>query len=374
MFKKHPEFFQNTHIEYPIYDLDLNFSDYIAKTKKIIAEYRTNPWSIEANSPFEYKPTEKPHRGALLIHGLFTSPFVMQDIGKVLQQQGLLVRSILLPGHGTIPGALLNVRYQDWIQTLNYGIASLQKEVQDIFLVGFSTGANLCYLHALTNPTQVKGLILLAPAFKIRNRFDFLTKAHCAISWAFPRAKWFEVGEEIDETKYSSIPYNALYQLHLLTKLTQSVSKTKLMETPLLIALSEGDRLVSTPVSLRYFAKTTNDLNRLILYSRNNKEYADKRIIIRHSHYPEFNIKDFSHFAMPNSPDNPHYGKQGDIAVAFEKENKNYVYGELTKTIDLFYKVLLKLKLTHKQLRRLTYNPDFAFLSEQVAKFLMRIG
>ena len=157
MFHKQPELFQDPHIDYPIDNLDLHFTDYIHLTKKTIAEHRVDLHQyreliIEANSPFELRPTNpivstqtptKMKYGALLIHGLLDSPFIMKDAGLHLQSQGLLVRSILLPGHGTVPGSLLNVKYEDWLQAVRYGIASLAKDVEHIFLVGFSTGASL---------------------------------------------------------------------------------------------------------------------------------------------------------------------------------------------------------------------------------------
>src|SRR5262249_50854380 len=131
---------------------------------------------VETNSPFEllpprHIPGNKIKYGALLVHGLFDSPFLMRDIGTFLQSHGILARAILLPGHGIVPGNLLNVDYKDWIQTVNYGIATLEKDVEHIFLVGFSTGASLSLYHALQNP-KIAGLLLASPAIKIRSAID----------------------------------------------------------------------------------------------------------------------------------------------------------------------------------------------------------
>jgi len=121
--------YQDPGLKYPIYDLNLSFADYILQCKDLIRKTRRDLANspdpekiIEDNSPFELIPksagNKKIRYGALLIHGLLDSPFVMRDIGAELQEQGLLVRSILLPGHGTVPGALLNVTYEDWLQAL----------------------------------------------------------------------------------------------------------------------------------------------------------------------------------------------------------------------------------------------------------------
>src|SRR5438552_16089884 len=106
-----------------------------------------------------------------MVHGLFDCPFVMRDVGEHLQKQNLLVRSHLLPGHGTVPGALLNVSYQDWINAANYAITNLSKDVEKIFLVGFSTGASLMLYHALQQSNKnIAGLILLAPAIQLYSK------------------------------------------------------------------------------------------------------------------------------------------------------------------------------------------------------------
>src|SRR3990167_5170318 len=101
MFHKYPKLFEDPKIDYPIYDPGLPFSDYIQKIRHIIAHARQDldqraKWIIEANSPFELRPDNKPTRGALLIHGLLDSPFIMRDIAERFRDQGYLVRSILL--------------------------------------------------------------------------------------------------------------------------------------------------------------------------------------------------------------------------------------------------------------------------------------
>src|SRR6185295_19892936 len=96
-------------IPYP-HDPNISFKESREQCKNLIAHYRLDLTQdsqkiIDANAPFELHPQTKPRYGALLIHGLLESPFHMQDIGKHLCTQGLLVRSLLLPGHGIVPGA-----------------------------------------------------------------------------------------------------------------------------------------------------------------------------------------------------------------------------------------------------------------------------
>ncbi len=77
---------QDPQIKYPIYHMDLGFSEYILQCKALIqrtrADLAQNPQAekiIEANTPYELKPRDNKtySHGALLIHGLLDSPFVM---------------------------------------------------------------------------------------------------------------------------------------------------------------------------------------------------------------------------------------------------------------------------------------------------------
>src|SRR5262249_26865700 len=112
------------------------------------------PSDLDMRSPFELMPTCSDEaatplpRGVLLIHGLTDSPFLVRDIAESLRRQCLLVRAILLPGHGTVPGDLLEVRYEDWVEAARYGLESFRGQVTDLYLGGFSTGGTLAIYHA----------------------------------------------------------------------------------------------------------------------------------------------------------------------------------------------------------------------------------
>ncbi len=376
MVDKNPKLFQDPHIDYPIQDLDLNFSDYITKSREIIAKFRVdllnNPeLIIEANTPFEFRPSQPAKSGALLIHGLLDTPFLMRDLGKQLLSQGLLVRSIMLPGHCTVPGALLNIKFEDWVQCVKYAIASFKKEVEQIFLVGFSTGASLSIYHALTNPSDIAGIIMLAPALKIRNPLSFATNCHRSMSWAWPRAAWLYKTKEKDYTKYSSLPFNAIYQVHRLTKAINKIDHKKEPNSPLFIALSYEDLIVSSPVTIQYFLGYKNSENKMLLYAKDSHQFNDPRILERSSIYPDSRIYSFSHICLPFAPDNPHYGKDGDYPLASHVENKsNYVFGALNKPQLYLNKFLYRYKLTKVRRNRLTFNPDFNFMMSEIEKFI----
>jgi len=375
MLRKYPKIFQDPHISYPIYDFNLNFSDYIKQSEKIIADTRQDlnqhpELIIQNNAPFELKPDDPhPKYGALLIHGLLDSPFIMRDVGHYLQSQGLLVRAIMLPGHSTVPGALLNTTYAEWLQAVHYGVATLKQDVEKIFLVGFSTGGSLAVHHALQNH-NIAGLILLAPAFKINSPVTFLSKWIRVLN-GWERARWFYISEEFDPVKYQSVPFNAIYQVYQLGKEIQKTGLEKL-SLPLWMSLSYEDKLVCARSSIKYFKRTTHPLNRAIIYSDKSLKFSDPRILMRNSCYPDLNILNFCHITLPVSPDNPHYGKDGDYLLASHLE-KNIKYGAFDKRDIIVNNTLRRWGLTSLQYQRLTLNPDFEFMKNQMGDFLNQL-
>ena len=70
-------------------------------------------------------------RGMLLIHGLYDSPYIMRDLENYFRSRCFVTRSILLPGHGTRPGSLLKIKFEDWVDTVDFAIAALAREVDD---------------------------------------------------------------------------------------------------------------------------------------------------------------------------------------------------------------------------------------------------
>lgn len=389
MFRKYPEFFQDPKIDYPINHSNLNFSDYINLNKQIIANHHFDlnhsiDLIIEANSPYELRPNppifsekhpDKIKYGALLIHGLLDTPFIMKDVGMSLQSQGMLVRSLLLPGHGTVPGALLNVSYKDWLKTIQYGVASLSKEVEHILLVGFSTGAALSLYHSLQNPSQILGIIMASPAFKINSRFAFANNWHRTISWRHSRSKWLFIGQEFDYTKYRSIPFNAVSQVYKLTKAIKKIDHKKQPTFPLFMTLSFDDLIVSSKVSIEYFLGLKNPNNKMILYKTGSHNFNDSRIIVQNSSYPELRIINFSHISLLIAPNNPHYGKSGDYPFASRvDEQLNVTYSALDKPRAILYDRLYKLKLIPHRRERLTFNPNFDFMMGEMVDWIFKLN
>jgi len=357
-----------------------SFRDYLATTQQQLSlSSMSRPGLadellIKANSPFEWTPQhtapqQYTKNGALLVHGLLDSPYSMRHIGQLLLEQGFLVRSVLLPGHGTTPHDLLSVTHKDWIKTVNYGVKSLQHEVENIYLIGFSAGATLSLMHA--HSPKVKGIILLAPAIKLRSKAARYTKVLSKLRHFSHQLAWYEWLEEQDYAKYRSIPFHLAYQAYALSTYNKQLLKKFHLTCPLFVAISEDDETVCFNAAKTLFLGHQHPNSQMITYCKSAKyKIDDDRVIVRSSSYPEQNVIDYSHVCIPIAPQDPHYGVNGDYQppLYLPKNLKNASSSKL----NIQQGALSKTNLANYPLRRLTYNPDYPFLAQQIKEFILK--
>lgn len=370
-----------TTVHYPISDSKLPFAQYISQTRAIIEERRIDlqqqnaAMIIEANCPFELRPAQpvmsgdRIKYGALLIHGLLDSPFSLRDIGNSFQDQGILCRSILLPGHGTNPTDMFSVSYHDWIQAVRYGVESLKNEVEQIYLVGYSTGATLSVYQAL-HDSHINGIILLSPAIKIRAPVDTIVNWRYLTNWMTKRKRWIFKDIERDYAKYRSVTFNAPLQVSRLTNVVKELMLQHSLITPIFMAISREDETISSHKAIDFFSSLGNRDSKMLLYTSCAHKYPDSRIEPRLSLYPELHIKHLSHISIPFSPDNPHYGQHGDFEFASVINQPNTVYGAYSHFERKALKLLNSMHLLKKEYKELTYNPDFKHMTNELINFI----
>jgi esterase/lipase len=350
---------------------NLNFSEYLVWIEELIKKNRcdltpkTEQKIIAANKPFELVPEQPSQRGILLIHGLLSCPLAMHDIGQHFKNQGFLVRSVLLPGHGTRPGDLRNVNLEDWIATVEFGLNSLKQEVEHLWIGGFSGGADLALYSAFTRP-DIKGVILFAPSIKLKNPLAPLTSTINQLSKKFQLDYWPDIDHEHDYAKYHSYPIHFAAQAHKLTKIVRHIVKKNVLTCPVLMILSEDDETVSSITALKFFHRCTNPKDRLIWYGKKKPPITDPRIIYRKSSFPSENILDFSHACLTFSAENSHYGRNGDYLPPL------HVPTTLLLDSSEHHGALSKHNLKNYVIRRILYNPDFSFMIQELDKFIAK--
>lgn len=364
-----------------------SFSEYIQHCQTMIRDARIKldadiiEQVIKANSPFECFPTDKAknpttgryQRGILLIHGLFDSPNCLINLASYFQAKGFLVRAILLPGHGTVPGDLLNIDKSEWFKAMQYGIESLTNEVDDLYLGGISTGGALALCHTYENPS-IKGLLLFSPALAIRPEIIFINQKTLALRKLLRNRwkmwYWLTIMPDQDYAKYESAAFNAAEQLHNLTLELAAKRDDKILSQPIFTALSYEDEVIDPKVTLNFFANTSGVNNQLILYTKNGYIAQDPRVETISSVISEKRIVDFSHMSIPISPSHPHYGENGDYHPCYEIIRINNIPIKNNATKEIYNGALSFNNLRKYKMRRLSYNPYFSSMQEKLDKFL----
>lgn len=363
---------------------DMPFGDYIRKTGQMIENARvdineTNRAVIlNANLPFELIPDEnKYHRnsngryekGILLIHGLSDSPYLMRAVARHFQARGFLVRCVLLPGHGTVPGDLLRVTYREWVRATEYGVHQMKLHVEKLYMGGFSTGGALCVREAL-NDREIKGLILFSPALGIKSPWAFMAD--------FLKIFRDWLGNESDDrdyAKYESFTVNAGAQIyHLTREIDAAFASGKRLDMPVFTVLSADDISVDTSKAIDVFkSRVTSERSVLVLCRRGGKkDLEDKngRIVYIDSSLPEDRIAGFSHLSLLVPPDDPHYGKTGGYRYCLHYQEDREKRMTCLYDPHIWQGEITEENLMKYTVRRLTYNPRYKEMIRAMDEFL----
>ena len=361
---------------------ELTFSKYMEENGKIITRSRfdlddnSRERIIAANSPYELLPDEllfprredgRFEKGALLLHGLADSPYVMLPLARHLQSRGFLVRTVLLPGHGTCPGDLTEVDYHEWLKAAEYGVRSLQKEVNRVYVGGYSTGAALSIVLAHRQP-DIKGLFLLSPALGIRTKLAHL------IPYVNFFTDWLLIHDDTDYTRYESFSVNSVLQLYDLTRALDELTQKGLqLSMPVFAALSVEDIVIDPLKFIDFFKnRLVSEKNFLLVYSSSPHEVRenDPRIVVKNSHLPAEKIHDFSHIALIMPPDDPHYGKDGDYTNCLHYRKSPGKEKTCLEDDTVWQGEISRKNRKQGIMRRLSYHPRYQEMMNDLDQFL----
>jgi esterase/lipase len=366
----------------------LPFMDYISHCREMISRVHATRNGVDlekiiaGNTPFELAPIDqgcagnqkKYRRGVLLVHGLTDSPYLMRHLASFFQRSGFRVLAILLPGHGTQPGDLLDVCWRDWADAVAYGADRLAEEVDEIYLAGYSAGATLSVYQSLRDD-RVRGLFLFSPAFRITSRAAW-ANLHKFYSWINEEAKWVDIKPDLDIYKYESFPKNGAAQMYGLTREVVRLLRKRQMNIPVFAAASLDDATVDALATVEFMERAKNSTNRLVLYTTDTAGFrsglAAGNLELVNSVVPEKKIFSAAHTAIVIPPSDTHYGEAGEYANclhyypdAIEKYTACITHpesaqqGEVTENLP-----------ESGMIRRLTYNPDFAGLTVSMSRFI----
>ena len=233
------------------------FVEYRAQEDRLFAELKQKIYATPAASPSELDryangslaarialdtmgnrshelAQASPRGAAVMLHGLSDAPYSLETVGRLLHERGFHVVWLRLPGHGTIPGALRDVDWEDWMAATALALrhAADMAPGKPLYVAGYSTGAPLALLHtlramddkSLAMPTR---LLLFSPAIGV-SEFAVMTNVTSLLAPVpgLGKAAWLDVMPEYDPYKYNSFPVNAGNQVYRLTRELESALAT----------------------------------------------------------------------------------------------------------------------------------------------------
>jgi alpha-beta hydrolase superfamily lysophospholipase len=243
------------------------------------------PW----NRSFRLTPAN-PVGGALLVHGLTDSPYSMKAMAESLERRGFEVTVLRLPGHGTFPSMLTEMRYRDWVAAVRLAardVAGRTASDRPFYVGGFSTGATLTLnyaLDALKDPglRRPDRVLLVSPAIEltriaaVANIIDVLSVVPVPV---LEKVRWQKVLPEYDPYKFNSFPVNASRQVNRATRelgaaLVEAEESGRIAElAPVLTWQSVVDSTVGSAGTVdRLYAHLTGGRHRLVIFDVNRNQ------------------------------------------------------------------------------------------------------
>jgi len=351
-----------------------SFAETIAETRARILARRVDltPENTElivnANAPSEFIPPTTDH-GILLVHGLYDSPYSLLSLFERLKATDRYhLRTLLLPGHGTVPSDLLTVTLEEWMAAFRFAVKTFPPTIKTISVIGHSTGGGLG-LEAIHDESRIDRLVLIAPPIRIKNGFAPYAHYYRAFSWLFPRLNWYQQSDENNFAKYQSITFNSVVQVSRLADELAIISYPK----PILMVLSNEDEVISTQAALDYLTRQPNTRNQALLYSGIPQTDVASNVSVVNSQNLSEHILDYSHNCLPNAPDHPYYGKHGGYKGDHHYQSWWGKWLPHQNDPEIYYGAISLGHLKQYHLNRLTYNPQFDVMLERILTFISEV-
>jgi alpha-beta hydrolase superfamily lysophospholipase len=203
------------------------------------------------NRSYVLEPDGTPVGAVVLLHGLTDAPYSQRHIAASYAAHGFVAIVPRLPAHGTVPAALTEVEWEDWLAATRLAVREARARVGPslpLHLVGFSNGGALAMkyaLDAIEDPelSRPDRLVLISPNIGITAFARFAGLAGLpAFLPHFAKAAWLSILPEFNPFKYNSFPVNGARQTWQMTQALQEQ----------ILRLARSDRLAGLPPVLTF--------------------------------------------------------------------------------------------------------------------------
>lgn len=218
-------------------------------------------FATDWNRSYVMMPEGTPKGAVVLLHGLTDTPYSLRHIANNYREQGYVAVAIRLPAHGTVPAALTDVDWRDWVAATRLAVREARRLSGDdvpLHIVGFSNGGALAMKYALdalddASLPKAQRITLISPMIGVTSFARFAGVAGWPAYFpAFAKAAWLGVVPEFNPFKYNSFPVNAARESYQLTQalqqqIIQDSRNNKMGELPPVLTFqSVMDSTVST--------------------------------------------------------------------------------------------------------------------------------
>ena len=237
------------------------------------------------NRSYVLEPEGPPAGAVVFLHGLTDSPYSLRHIARRYRSHGYVSVAIRLPAHGTVPGALTKVRWEEWQAATRLAVREARRRTgpdAPLHIVGFSNGGALALkyaLDAIDDDTLARPdrLVLISPMIGLTGFARFAGLAGLpAILPPFAKAAWLSIIPEFNPFKYNSFPINGARQAHQLTvaleeRMVRYAREGRLAKLPPVLTFQS---LIDFTVSTRAVVSTLHALlpqngSELVLFDMN---------------------------------------------------------------------------------------------------------
>jgi alpha-beta hydrolase superfamily lysophospholipase len=241
------------------------------------------------NRTFEIVPDGPIRGGVLLVHGLTDAPYSVKAEAEIYASAGFYALCLRMPGHGTVPGALTDVRWQDWRAAARLGARHVRSRIGPglpFHFAGYSNGGALAVQYALdcledASLPKPDRVVLFSPMIGVV-RYTGVAAAFAKLVVAvgtipyFAKSRWLDIQPEYNPFKYNSFPAFAGQQTAELTGIIQDaiakeVASGRIREMPPILAFSSlVDATVETWATVDLlFGRLPDNGSELVLYDVN---------------------------------------------------------------------------------------------------------
>jgi len=332
---------------------------------------------ISMVSPNEIQPSAacgSEKRGiAILVHGLSDTAFALSDIATVMADNCYVVRSILLPGHGTRAGDLLSTRYADWNNTMQYLIDQAAQEQDHVVVGGFSLGAVLSLTAAMKKDSPVDALLAFSPAYNL--------SSWRLARWAplaHPFKPWIDRGNADDSMRYEAMPTRGVAEtVRAIRAMRKATKRAGSLSVPWLLVQSADDAVIVPSANQTFFHQLAqHDSSRIInFYSDEKPASTGPNETWLKGSSDAMRVSALSHQAIHVSPDNPHYGMNGAFRNCGKTGPRDVTAVALCESANtVWYGLWGDDENAERPSAISTFNPNFSQLTNEIEGFLDSIN